>query len=128
MCVAIDEADSDRAKKATDDAFVYEISLNKVNPLKVEKGFSIITLVGDDMKNQSGTSGKMFRALGRAGVNIRAIAPGSSEKNISTIVSREDSDEAIRVIHKEFFGESLKRIKPVYCRIRERCKSANINY
>jgi aspartokinase/homoserine dehydrogenase 1 len=110
MCVAIDESDSEKAKSAADHAFAYEISLNKVNPLKVEKGFSIITLVGDDMKNQSGTSGKMFNALGRAGINIRAIAQGSSEKNISTVVSKEDSDEAIRVIHKEFFGESLKRI------------------
>lgn len=110
MCVAIDEADSERAKSAADETFAYEISLNKVNPLKVEKGFSIITLVGDDMKNQSGTSGKMFNALGRAGINIRAIAQGSSEKNISTVVLREDSDEAIRVIHKVFFGESIKRI------------------
>jgi len=110
MCVAIDESDSEKAKSAADQAFAYEISLSKVNPLKVEKGFSIITLVGDDMKNQSGTSGKMFNALGRAGINIRAIAQGSSEKNISTIVSKDDSDEAIRVIHKEFFGESVKRI------------------
>ncbi|MFA6334209.1 MAG: bifunctional aspartate kinase/homoserine dehydrogenase I [Bacteroidales bacterium] len=109
MCVAIDEADSEKAKSSADEAFVYEISLNKINPLKVERGFSIITLVGDDMKNQSGTSGKMFNALGRAGINIRAIAQGSSEKNISTVVLGEDSDEAIRVIHKEFFGESVKR-------------------
>ncbi|MEN6619501.1 MAG: bifunctional aspartate kinase/homoserine dehydrogenase I [Rikenellaceae bacterium] len=110
MCVAIDELDSEKAKQAADYAFAYEISLDKVNPLKVERGFSIITLVGDDMKNQSGTSGKMFNALGRAGINIRAIAQGSSEKNISTVVLQEDSDEAIRVIHKEFFGESVKRI------------------
>ena len=110
MCVAIDESDSEKAKQAADDAFAYEISLNRVNPLKVEKGFSIITLVGDDMKNQSGTSGKMFNALGRAGINIRAIAQGSSEKNISTVVNQEDSDESIRVIHKEFFGESVKKI------------------
>ncbi len=110
MCVAIDEADSEKARLSADEAFAYEISLNKVNPLKVESGFSIITLVGDDMKNQSGTSGKMFNALGRAGINIRAIAQGSSEKNISTVVRREDSDEALRVVHKEFFGESVKRI------------------
>lgn len=110
MCVAIEEGDAPKAKQASDETFAYEISLKKVDPLNIERGFSIISLVGDDMKNQSGTGGKMFRALGRAGINIRAIAQGSSEKNISIVVQENDSDEAIRVIHKEFFGESVKRI------------------
>ena len=74
MCIAIAEDDADIAKKAADELFAYEISLGKVDPLKVEKGFSIISLVGDDMKNQSGASGRMFEALGKAGINIRAIA------------------------------------------------------
>ncbi len=110
MCIAIDEADADKAKKATDELFAYEISLGKVDPLRVEKGFSIISLVGDDMKNQSGASGKMFEALGREGINIRAIAQGSSEKNVSAVVQTEHVHEAIRAIHKEFFGGNCKRI------------------
>ncbi len=110
MCVAISESDAQRAKEAADGAFVYEISLSKVNPLKVERGFSIISLVGDDMKNQSGTGGKMFNALGSEGINIRAIAQGSSERNISVVVSSEDFKEAMQVIHKEFFGERKERI------------------
>lgn len=80
MCVAVEESDAQRSKEAIDEVFAYEISLGKVEPLKVETGFSILSLVGDDMKNQSGTSGRMFDALGRAGINIRAIAQGSSEK------------------------------------------------
>ena len=110
MCIAIDEADADKAKKATDELFAYEISLGKVDPLRVEKGFSIISLVGDDMKNQSGASGKMFEALGLEGINIRAIAQGSSEKNVSAVVQTEHVHEAIRAIHKEFFGGNCKRI------------------
>ena len=110
MCIAIDEADAERAKKAVDDLFAYEISLGKVDPLKVEKGFSILSLVGDDMKNQSGASGKMFDALGREGINIRAIAQGSSEKNVSAVLHTQDVGDAIRAVHKEFFSGSSKRI------------------
>ncbi|MBQ3174687.1 MAG: bifunctional aspartate kinase/homoserine dehydrogenase I [Bacteroidales bacterium] len=110
MCIAIDEADADKAKKATDELFAYEISLGKVDPLRVEKGFSIISLVGDDMKNQSGASGKMFDALGREGINIRAIAQGSSEKNVSAVVQTEYVNDAIRAIHEEFFTSNAHRI------------------
>jgi len=110
MCVAIEDSDAEKARSAADGTFAYEISLNKVNPLKVERGFSIISLVGDDLKNQSGTGGKMFNALGRSGINIRAIAQGSSEKNISVVVREEESDISIKVIHAEFFGEEKKRI------------------
>jgi aspartokinase/homoserine dehydrogenase 1 len=62
------------------------------------------------MKNQSGTGGRMFDALGRAGINLRAIAQGSSERNISTIISATDTSNAIKVIHDEFFGTRKRRI------------------
>ncbi|MDD3910993.1 MAG: bifunctional aspartate kinase/homoserine dehydrogenase I [Bacteroidales bacterium] len=110
MCIAIPESDAAKAKKAADELFAYEISLGKVDPLKVEKGFSIISLVGDDLKNQSGASGRMFDALGREGINIRAIAQGSSEKNVSTVLHTEDVKAAIRAIHKEFFSGKGRRI------------------
>lgn len=110
MCIAIAEDDADKAKKAADELFAYEISLGKVDPLRVEKGFSIISLVGDDMKNQSGASGKMFEALGREGINIRAIAQGSSEKNVSAVLHTEDVNDAIRAIHTEFFSNSANRV------------------
>ncbi len=110
MCIAIAEEDADKAKKAADELFAYEISLGKVDPLRVEKGFSIISLVGDDMKNQSGASGKMFDALAREGINIRAIAQGSSEKNISAVLHTEDINDAIRAIHAEFFSTTANRI------------------
>ncbi len=105
MCVAVDERDAQIAGEAIDNMFAYELSLGKIDPVIVERGYSIISLVGDDMKNHSGTSGRMFEALGSQGINIRAIAQGSSEKNISVIVERESFECSIRAIHSEFFGE-----------------------
>ena len=104
MCVAIDEKCAEEAKRAIDETFAYELSLQKVEPLRVETGFSIISLVGDDLQQQSGTGGRMFEALGRRGINIRAIAQGSSEKNISTVVGTADEAEALRAIHDAFFN------------------------
>ena len=108
MLVVISEKDADIAKKAVDERFAYEISLGKLEPLKVETGYSIISLVGDDMKNHAGASGKMFEALGREGINIRAIAQGSSERNVSAIVATDDVEKGLIAIHDEFFYESQK--------------------
>ncbi len=110
MLVAIEEKDAEKAKKAADETFAYEISLGKVEPLKVENGFSIISLIGADMKNQSGASGRMFEAIGRRNITIRAIAQGSSEKNVSAVVSTRHVEEAIRAVHQEFFGAPTKQV------------------
>lgn len=110
MLVAIEEKDAKKARQAADETFAYEISLEKVEPLKVESGFSIISLIGDDMKNQSGASGRMFEAIGRRNITIRAIAQGSSEKNVSAVVNTSDVREAIQAVHEEFFGSPVRRI------------------
>ncbi len=103
MCIAVAEKDAEKAREAADRCFAYEISLGKLNPLKVEKGYSIVCLVGDDVLNQSGATGKMLAALGRNSIPVRATAQGSSERNISVIISSSDADAAIRTIHNEFF-------------------------
>ena len=103
MCIAVSEKDAEKAREAADRCFAYEISLGKLNPLKVEKGFSIVCLVGDDVLNQSGATGRMLAALGNNSIPVRATAQGSSERNISVIISSSDADAAIRTIHNEFF-------------------------
>ena len=103
MCIAVAEKDAEKAREAADRCFAYEISLGKLNPLKVEKGFSIVCLVGDDVLNQSGATGRMLAALGRNSIPVRATAQGSSERNISVIISSSDADGAIKTIHNEFF-------------------------
>jgi aspartokinase/homoserine dehydrogenase 1 len=55
------------------------------------------------MKSHPGISGKMFGGLGRNGINVRAIAQGSSEKNISAVIAAADVKKAINVLHEDFF-------------------------
>ena len=106
MCIAIAETDAPAAKQAADTCFAYEISLGKLQPLKVETGYSIVCLVGDDILGHSGATGRMLAALGAHGIPVRATAQGSSERNISVIVASDKADEAIRAIHGEFFDQS----------------------
>ena len=110
ICVGIDEANADRAKEIIDNAFEQEIETKKVEKLIVEKDLSIVALVGDNMKSHPGISGKMFGVLGRNGVNVRAIAQGSSERNISTVIATRDVKKAINVLHEEFFETTYKQV------------------
>jgi len=110
ICVGIDAVNADDAKRTIDEAFAYEIETKKVDPIIVEKELAIIALVGDNMKSHPGISGKMFGNLGRNGVNVRAIAQGSSERNISAVISTHDVKKAINVLHEEFFETVYKEV------------------
>ena len=110
ICVGIDATSAQKAKQAVDAAFVNEIALQKVEPLKIEHDLSIVALVGENMKSHPGISGRMFSAMGRNGVNIRAIAQGSSEKNISAVIATKDVKKAINVLHEEFFETTYKQV------------------
>lgn len=110
ICVGIDSGSAVRAKSAVDSAFANEIALNKVEPLQIESDLSIVALVGENMKSHPGISGRMFSAMGRNGVNVRAIAQGSSEKNISAVIATRDVRKAINVLHEEFFETSYKQV------------------
>lgn len=110
ICVAIDEKFSSTAKTAVDAEFENEIAVGKIEPLKVDSGFSILALVGDNMKAHTGVSGKMFTTLGHNGINIHAIAQGSSERNISAIISSADVRKAVNTLHEEFFSDGKKQV------------------
>ena len=110
ICVGIDEKSAQKAKEKTDEGFAGEIASGKVNPLEVEKDLSIVALVGDRMKSHPGISGKMFSALGRNGINVRAIAQGSSERNISAVLATTDVEKALNVLHEDFFETTYKQI------------------
>uniref|UniRef100_UPI00404ABF1B bifunctional aspartate kinase/homoserine dehydrogenase I n=1 Tax=Gelidibacter sp. TaxID=2018083 RepID=UPI00404ABF1B len=110
ICFGIDEKDAETAKQAIDKSFENEISLHKIDPLIVEKGLSIVALIGDNMKNHQGISGKMFSALGRNNINIRAIAQGASEKNISTVIAQNDVKKALNTLHEAFFEGNTKQL------------------
>jgi bifunctional aspartokinase / homoserine dehydrogenase 1 len=110
ICVAVSEDNGAPAKRVVDEEFRYEINAGTIEPLKVETGFSCLALVGDGMKFHTGISGKMFSTLGTNGINIHAIAQGSSERNISAIISSKDVHKAVNVLHETFFSDGKKQI------------------
>ena len=110
ICVAVNTADAEKARITVDNAFEIEIAQGKLDPLKVEKDLSIIALVGDKMRHHTGIAGRMFDALGKNGVNIRAIAQGSSERNISAVISGNDVKKAVNVLHEAFFETTYKQL------------------
>ena len=110
ICVAVDGTHADKAKEVVDRVFSYEIETGKLEPLFVEVDQAILALVGDNMKSHPGIAGKMFGVLGRNGVNIRAIAQGSSERNISAVIAAGDVKKAINILHEEFFETSFKQV------------------
>lgn len=110
ICVAVEGGSAAKAKQAVDAAFANEIALQKVEPLIIEGDQSIVALVGENMKSHPGISGRMFSTLGRNGVNIRAIAQGSSEKNISAVIATKDVRKSINVLHEEFFETTYKQV------------------
>jgi len=110
ICVGINTGDAAKAKKVLDATFEIEILTNKLEPIKLEHDLSIIAVVGDNMKSHPGISGRMFTALGRNGINIRAIAQGSSEKNISAVISQHDAKKGVNVLHEAFFESTNKQL------------------
>jgi len=110
ICIAIDINEAESAKVAVDNQFELEILQHKVNPLVIEKDLAIIALVGDNMKAHQGISGKMFSSLGNNNVNIRAIAQGSTEKNISAIIMKRDVKKALNSLHVAFFENQTKQV------------------
>jgi len=110
ICVGVNVQDAHQAKLAVDAEFEQEINTQKVEPLIIEKDLSIIALVGEQMRNHPGVSGKMFGVLGRNGINVRAIAQGSSEKNITAVIAAADVKKAINVLHEEFFETTYKQV------------------
>ena len=110
ICVGITDKESTLAKYVIDKEFENEISLFKIDPLVVETNLSIIAIVGDQMKSHQGISGKMFSTLGRNNINIRAIAQGASERNISAIIAESDVEKALNCLHERFFESETKQI------------------
>ena len=110
ICVGVYENDAKKAKDLLDETFSIEIERKKIKPIIVENDLAIIAVVGESMKNHQGLSGQMFSALGRNNVNIRAIAQGSSEKNISAVINKQHAKKALNTLHEQFFEEKTKQL------------------
>jgi len=111
---AVKPADALKALSLINKEFELELQARKLEYPEVENGLSVLAIVGENMKRTPGISGRLFSALGRNGVNIRAIAQGSSEYNISVIIGRSDLSKAVNAVHDAFYAD-LKRTLNVFC-------------
>ena len=94
ICIGLTNNDAEKAKKIIENEFSLEIRMNRLNPVSIEKNMVNIAVVGDKMKDHQGISGKLFSSLGANNINIRAIAQGASERNISIIIDKKNTVKA----------------------------------
>ncbi len=115
LTVGIAESDLDAGLAALESDLASDITLNRLAPIRVDESLSIVALVGTGMERAIGVSGKAFKALADSRVNIRAIAQGSTERNISIVVNTPDVPEALRALHRSFFDEQPEPCVQVFC-------------
>ena len=103
ICFAVPAAVADRAREAVERAFFAERHQGQIQRVELTTGCSILAIVGDGMAGRPGIAARFFSALGKAGVSLRAIAQGASERNISVIVDQADTQRALRAAHAGFY-------------------------
>ncbi len=102
ICIVVREGDAGRAEKALRLAFDRELDRGDVSRIYTIPGCSVLAVVGDRMRQQPGLAGRMFSTLGRANINVLAIAQGATETNISAVVRRDEVRKAVRALHEAF--------------------------
>ena len=103
ICIAVPADVVERAKKVIVEAFAAELASGQIQRVEATDAQSIIAVVGDGMAGTPGIAARFFGNLGRAGINVRAIAQGSSERNISAVVDTNDVTRALRAVHSGFY-------------------------
>ncbi len=103
ICCAIPEDQADRAERVVRAAFSRELEEGQIQSVESLRGLAILAVVGDGMAGTPGVSAKVFNALGDAAVNVRAIAQGASERNISVVVDGKHATRALRATHASFY-------------------------
>lgn len=100
ICFAVPSGQSDTVVSALEQAFALEILNNDIDRIWATEEVSIVTVVGEGMRHTPGVAGRVFSQLGRRGVNVLAIAQGSSEVSISLVVDAADTENAVRSLHE----------------------------
>ncbi|HSJ69550.1 MAG TPA: bifunctional aspartate kinase/homoserine dehydrogenase I [Anditalea sp.] len=108
ICIAIQSKEAGKAKEIIEKEFHYEIKGGEMDPVVIAPNMAIVAVVGEQMQKNPGASGMMFQALGRNNVNVTAIAQGSSELNISAVISQADLQKALNALHEAFFLSDYK--------------------
>ena len=110
ICFSIDPKNAHRASEVLEKEFASEITHGYIDSISIEKNLSIIAIVGEGMKKSTGVSGKLFSVLGKNGINVVATAQGSSELNISVVISKSDLSKALNAIHGVFFQSETRSL------------------
>ena len=108
ICFAVEPAAVDEAQRCVDTEFELERGAGLIAPVVVETELSVIAVVGETMCRIPGIAGKVFSVLGDNGINVRAIAQGSSELNISLVVAKRDQAAAVIAVHNAFFPTTAR--------------------
>ncbi|MGE4584112.1 MAG: bifunctional aspartate kinase/homoserine dehydrogenase I [Sphaerochaeta sp.] len=103
ICFAVPEDQMEKAVLTARSEFAHELQNTSIQSIEGEGGLAILAAVGKQMTGQAGVAGKFFSSLGKASVNVIAIAQGSSETNISAVIKAQDSKKALRALHARFF-------------------------
>jgi aspartokinase/homoserine dehydrogenase 1 len=103
ICFAVKEDAAEKVRKVVERAFAVELGQGQVQRVEVARDCGIIAVVGDGMSGIPGSAGKFFKTLGSAGINVRAIAQGASERNISAVIAARDMTRALRAVHSSFY-------------------------
>jgi aspartokinase/homoserine dehydrogenase 1 len=106
ICFAVPRAQAELAKRTVEETFLAEMQRGEVQTVDLREDCCILAMVGDGMIERLGMAGKFFSALGKAGVNVRAIAQGSSERNISAVIEQHEATKALRALHSAFYLSS----------------------
>jgi aspartokinase/homoserine dehydrogenase 1 len=107
---AVSPAQAKLAQKAAEKEFSHEIRERLIEHLKIEDELAVVAIVGENMRYLPGVAGRLFSALGKNGINVVAIAQGSSELNVSVVVSAADETKALNAIHEAFFLSDTKTL------------------
>ncbi len=102
ICVVCRSAEAGRAVEALKTQLTREIETNTIQNIDMIPDLEIIAVIGENMRGKPGMSGRLFSSLGAEGVNVLAIAQGSSERNISFVIRRTDRERALRTVHRAF--------------------------
>jgi aspartokinase/homoserine dehydrogenase 1 len=103
ICFAVAESCAAQVKRLVERAFAAELAQGHVQNVGLTMGCAILAVVGDGMAGLPGAAGRFFRTLGNSGINVRAIAQGASERNISAVIDSKDMTRALRAVHGSFY-------------------------
>jgi aspartokinase/homoserine dehydrogenase 1 len=103
ICVVLRQEESENALSVLRQDLAHELRIRQLQDIQIIRDLEVVSIIGSGMRGRPGVSGRLFESLGKGGINVQAIAQGSSEMNISFVISAKDHVSALQAIHRAFF-------------------------